>query len=301
MLASAASSTPKPKPKPLIAFLNEGNIWATQADGSNKRLLAAAPEREAIQDFVWSSDGSRIYFSIGFQFFEIVIETGNVARAGTLTPPPDAAIERLEMAADGRTILIHLLGPNAATQFMILKIGDSEAHELTTGEYNELLQPRLQIVRNIGEHLVSPDGRQILFKRPVGTGEELFVSDVESGARLQITHLYELEGFEGSVATEGGRRVIEASWSPDGRYVIFNPMQSCSELGLCYGRLFLVESCGGEQLQLSVSMMVNVAQEWNSQGDQLLYEDGSKVVTTDTSGHFLVLGEGNRPKWQPTQ
>jgi Tol biopolymer transport system component len=138
-----------------------------------------------------------------------------------------------------------------------------------------------------------------LFKGVAGTGEELFIADCETGARLQITNLYALGGFEESVKTEGGRRVIEAAWSPDGRYVIFNPMQYCSDIGLCAGRLFLVEGFGGAQLQLSVETMVNVPGEWTSDGSLLVYDDGNRIVVANTMGMPKVLAEGNHPKCQP--
>jgi Tol biopolymer transport system component len=301
--AAQSKSMPGPAPRsklrPLVAFLKDGNLWVTESDGANHRLMATPPEGEAIQDFVWSWDGSRIYYSIGFKFFEALIQTANIASTGCLNPPPGMEIERLELSCDGRKMIVHLMAPNAGSQLMVLPIGESGGRELMADEYTALLPPRGQVVRNIGDYSVSPDGRQILFKQLVGLGEELFVANAESGARLQITHLYEMTGFEGSVETEGGRRVIEAAWSPDGRYVIFNPMQSCSEVGLCYGRLYLVENGGGPQYQLSTSMMVNVAQEWNNAGDLLVYDDGSQVVVTDTAGRSKGLGEGNRPKWQP--
>jgi Tol biopolymer transport system component len=265
----------------------------------NQRILAVAREGEAIQDFVWAPDGSRIYFSIGLEFFEVVIQTGNIANAGELTAPPGITVDRLEMGRDGKTIIVQALDANTAPRLMALTIGNRESRELSIDEYNSLIIPRPPVVRSVGELSVSPDARRVLFKSIVGTGEELFVANLETGARIQITNLYGLDGFEESVLTEGGRRVIEAAWSPDGRYVIFNPMQSCSETGLCYGRLYLVESWGGAQLQLSIDMMVNLPGEWTSDGNLLVYDDGSRIVATDTNGYPKALSEGNNPKWQP--
>lgn len=295
------SLSPTPKPKPLVAYLHEGNLCAIRSDGTNQRTLARAPEGEVIQDFVWSLDGSRIYFSIGLQFFEVVIQNGNVANAGELTAPPGVTIDRLEMARDGKTIVVITLDAKAFPRLLAMTIGQREARVLTIDEYNALIRISSPVVRNFGELSVSPDCKRVLFKNIVGMGEELFVADLETGARVQITNLYELIGFEESVETEGGRRVIEASWSPDGRYVIFNPMQSCSETGLCYGRLYLVEAWGGAQLQLSIDMTVDVPMEWTGDATLLAYDDGSKVVVTGTNGYPRGLAEGNHPKWQPLQ
>jgi len=290
-----------PKPKPYIAYLEDGDLWVIQSDGMNQRVAAAAPEGETIQDFVWAADGSRLYFSIGLQIFEVVLATGNVASAGALGARPGVTVDRLEMGRDGKTILIQALDADASARLLALTIGRSDSREIAVDEYSAAIKPRPPVIRGIGEMSVSPDGRRVLFRDIVGTGEELFVADMETGARLKVTNLYELSGFEESVETEGGRRVIEATWSPDGHYIVFNPMQSCSETGLCYGRLFLVDAWGGAQLQLSIEMMINVPGEWANDNKLLVYDDGSRIVVADTNGNPRALASGHHPKWQPLQ
>jgi Tol biopolymer transport system component len=294
-----ASPTPTPRPKPFVAYLKEGDLWVIRTDGTDERVLAIAPEGETIQDFVWAADGSRVYYCVGLQFFEVVVLTGSIAKAGELAAPPGVTIDRVMMAGDGKTLVINALDADAGTRFYVMAIGQREARELAIDQYNSLLPQRAPIVRNIGEMSVSPDARWLLFKGVMGTGEELFIASCETGARLQITNLYALGGFEESVKTEGGRRVIEAAWSPDGRYVIFNPMQYCSDIGLCSGRLYLVEGFGGAQLQLSVETMVNLPSEWTSEGNLLVYDDGNRVIVADTLGVPKALAEGNHPKCQP--
>lgn len=262
-------------------------------------MLAVAGQDQTIQDFVWSSDGARVYYVVGLQFFEIAIANGSVAGAGALTAPPGVTIDRIELARDGQTFAIVAVDANTLTKLYALTIGQSEARELAIDQYNALIPQRPPAVHTVGEMAVSPDGDWMLFKDVVGAGEELFVSNVETGARMQITSLYQLGGFEESVETEGGRRVMEAAWSADGRYVVFNPMQYCSEIGLCSGRLFLVEAFGGPQLQLSIEMMVNVPNGWSGDGNLLIYDDGSRVVVADTQGYPKALTEGHKPKWQP--
>jgi hypothetical protein len=292
--------------------LNDGDLWVVRSDGSDQRVLAAAPEGETIRDFIWAADGSRIYFAIGLQLFEVVLQTGNVASAGELAAQPGITIDRLELGRDGKTILIQALDDPQlrprpqfqaeAPRLFAAPIGSRDSRELTVDEYGALARRRPAVIRNFGEMSVSPDGQRLLFKDLVGNGEELFVAEVETGARIRITNLYELTGFEESVESEAvtsGRRVIEAAWSPDGRYVIFNPMQSCSETGLCYGRLFLVDSWGGAQLQLSIEMMIDLPMEWSRDSRWLVYDDGSRVVVADTNGNPKALAEGHHPKWQP--
>lgn len=293
------SPTPTPKPKPFVAYLKEGDLWIVRSDGTDERVLAVASEGETIQDFVWAIDGSRVYYCVGLKFYEVVISTSNIANAGKLTAPPGVTIDRLAMGRDGKTLVINALDADAGSRFYATTVGQREARELAIDQYNALLLQHTSVVRNIGEMSVSPDARWVLFKDLVGLGEELFIANCETGARLQITNLYALGGFEDSIKTEGGRRVIEATWSPDGRYVIFNPMQYCSDIGLCSGRMFLVEGFGGAQLQLSVETMVNLPGEWTSEGNLLVYDDGNRIVVADMQGIPKALAEGNHPKCQP--
>jgi len=243
-------AAPTPKPKPYIAYLREGDLWVIQSDGANQRLVAAAPEGEAIEDFVWDADGERLYFSTGGRLIEVILQNGALASAGEVSAAQGAAIDSMEVGRDGKTIIVRTLDGAASARLFAVTIGERGSRELTVDEYNSMIKPRPPIVRAIGEMSVSPDGRLVLFKDVVGAGEELFVADAETGARVKVTNLYELGGFEESVEAEGGRRVIGATWSPDSRYIIFNPMQSCSELGLCYGRLVLVDAWGRAQRQL---------------------------------------------------
>jgi Tol biopolymer transport system component len=292
-------AVPTPKPTPYIAYLREGDLWVIQSDGANQRLVTAAPEGEAIQNFVWDPDGDRLYFSTGGRLVEVVLQNGNLARAGELSAAADAAIDSLEMGRDGKTIIVRTLDAKAAARLFALKIGERTARELTVDEYNSMIDPRPPVVRAIGEMSVSPDGRLVLFKDVVGTGEELFVADAETGGRLKVTNLYGLGGFEESVEAEGVRRVIGASWSPDGRYIIFNPMQSCSESGLCYGRLVLVDAWGAAQRQLSSEMMIDLPGEWSNDNNFLVYDDGSRIVVAGVDGSLRTLAEGHHPRWRP--
>lgn len=298
---SSPTPTPTPKLQPFIAFLKAGDLWLIRGDGTDERMLAIAGEGQTIQDFVWSLDGTRVYYLAGSKFVEVEISTGKVSSAGELTAPPGVTIDSIEMGNDGQAFAIVASDANAKNRLYALTIGQREARELAIDQYNALIPLHPPIIRAVGESSVSPDGKWLLFKDIVGADEELFVASAETGARTRVTNLSQLGGFDPSVETESGRRFMEATWSSDGRYIIFNPMQYCSEIGLCSGRLFLVETFGGPQLQLSVEMMVNVSNGWSAQGKLLVYDDGSRIVVADTQGYPKALTEGHHPKWQPVQ
>jgi len=301
--APSPSPSPTPKPAPLIAYLNESNLWVVQADGTNARQLALAPEGESINAYVWSPDGSKIYFSVGLKFFAVTLLDQKVEGVGELVAPTGATIDRLEMGRDGATFIAHALDAsaelNTVPKVFALRIGQREARELTVDEYHALAQGQSIIVRGFNDLAVSPDGRRLLFKEVAANDEQLFVSDIETGARHQVTDLAALDGFDELADPLGGRRILEATWSPDGRHIIFNPAQSCSQVGLCYGRLFLVDAWGGPQYRLSLEMTVNIPTAWNREGTLLVYDDGGQVLLADTRGQIKRIAEGNRPKWQP--
>ncbi|MBI3428211.1 MAG: PD40 domain-containing protein [Acidobacteria bacterium] len=269
------------------------------ADGTGLRQIASAPAGATIQDFLWSPDGKRCYYAIGHHFYDVAIETGNLASGGELTAPAGITIDRLEMGRDKRTLVVHALDADSQARVYAVTIGEREARELAVDEYNALASATAPIIRQVGEMSVSPDTQFVLFKEVVGSGEELFVAEIETGRKWQVSNLSVLYGFEPSAETMGGRNILEATWSPDSRYIIFNPSQSCSEIGLCYGRLFLVDRWGGPQLQLSIDMMISLPLEWNGLNNLLAYDDGSEIVLSDTNGQTKRLADGNHPKWQP--
>jgi Tol biopolymer transport system component len=294
----SASATPA-APKPYVAYLHEGNLWAIRADGSGLRQIAIAPANEVIQDFLWSPDGKRCYFAVGLRFFDVSLATGNLASGGELTAAAGTTIERLELGNDGRSLIAHATDANNVAQVYAVTIGEREARPLSVDEYTMLAPASSRIVRRVGELSVSPDAQYVLFKEVVGAGEEVFVAEVETGRKWQVTNLNVLDGFEPSAEALGGRLLLEVTWSRDGRYILFNPAQSCSETGLCYGRLFLVDFLGNAQLQLSLDMMVSLPLEWDQQSNWLIYDDGSEIVLADTKGETRRLADGNHPKWQP--
>jgi hypothetical protein len=296
--AAYATLSPATSTAPYIAYLNEGNLWAIRADGSDARMVALAPPNESIQDFLWSADGQHIYFAVGTHFYDAALATSNLASGGALNLPATVSLEHLELGRDGATIIAHTLDEEGLPRVFGMRIGERSARELAVDEYNTLTAQLAPVIRRVGELSVGPDGRFALFKEGLDTTEELFVSDLETGRRWQITDLAKLGEFEPSAEAMGGRFIIEAA------YVLFNPGQSCSETGLCYGKLYSVEMWGSAARQLSLDMMISLPLEWNlaawnSAQYLLVYDDESEIVLSDQTGFTRRLTPGNRPKWQP--
>ena len=107
-----------------------------RSDGSDQRLIAIAPKDEAIQDFLWSADGQRVYFAVGTRFFDASLTTGNLASGGALNLPNTVSLDRLELGRDGGTIIAHTLDEEGLPRVFGMTIGTREAHELSVDEYN---------------------------------------------------------------------------------------------------------------------------------------------------------------------
>jgi hypothetical protein len=294
-----AAASPAKVPARYIAYLSDGHLWAIRSDGTDQRLLAIAPPNEVIHDFLWSLDGQHIYFAVGARLFDAAITTGNLASAGELKLPATVSLNRLELGRDGNTIIAQTSDTEGFPHAFSIIIGTREAQELSVDEYTALAQQVSPTIRNMGEMSVAPDARFVLYKEALGATEELFVADLETGRRWQVSDLAAITDFEPSAEATGGRFIIEATWSPDGRYIIYNPAQACSDSGLCYGKLFLVEMWGGPQKQLSLDMMISLPAEWDMRQTMLVYDDEEEIVISDKHGQTHRLASGSRPKWQP--
>jgi hypothetical protein len=252
-----------PSPGPLVAYLFEGQIWTLAPGSSDAKPTRVGGEQDTVDEFLWSSDGKSLYLALGLNLVGLAIESGTRTDLGTITAPPGTTLDRLQMAAHPDLIIVHTSDADAAAHIYSFDIKNKATRELTVDEYVDLSPVESPVVHGFAELSVSPDLARVLFKGTVGSCEQLFVADLEKGYRSQLTSLEALDGFEESAEFEGGRRIIAAAWSPDGKSILFNPAQSCSDSGLCYGQLFIVDSLSGAQRRLSQGMMVGLDAIWN--------------------------------------
>ncbi len=299
--SSKAVASPSPSRGPLVAYLFEGRVWIVSRNGADASPLNFVPAEGAIDEFLWSADGSGLYLAVGLHLYRVPFAGGKESEIGTVSAPEGTTLDRLQMSHQPGVIIVHTFDADASPHIYSFAIENRETRELTVDDYSALTPVQPPSVRGFSDFSVSRDLGRVLFKGTVGSSEQLFVADLEKGWRTQVTSIDELEGFEESAELEGGRRIIEAEWSPDGRFILFNPAQSCSDSGLCYGQLFLTDSWTGRQRRLSQGMMIGLEASWDKAGSDLLFEDAGKIMITSFAGEARRLAEGNRPKWQPVQ
>lgn len=298
---STASPSTSPERRSIIAYVYEGQLRTISSKGEGMREVASPPPGESINEFLWSNDGTHLYFTVGREMLSASVVDGHTSQLGTLATPDGTALDRLEASRNPQMVIVHAFDADAGPRIYSFAIDRRETRELTVDEYAALAVLQSPTVRRFSDLSVSPDVTRLLFKGAVGTNEQLFVGDLETGARLQVTAIDALDGFEDSAEASGGRKIIEAEWSPDGRFILFNPAQSCSESGLCYGYLFLVDAGTLRQMRLSREMMVGLAAAWDPKGDEVVFEDAGKIMIASPSSQPQALTDGNRPKWQPVK
>ena len=299
----ATAVSPAATPKAFISYIKDGALWLMREDGTEDHQIVPAPEEAAIANQVWAADGSKIYFNVGLNVFAYVVKDQKVESLSVLQVPEGIAVERFELGNDGKTLLFQTIDTNDALssvpRVFALIPDPVRSRELSVDEYQALAPVQSTTIRNMGELSVSPDGKSVLFTEAVDKDIQLFIADIETGKRQQITDINLLEGFEPGAMPDGGRRIIEATWAPDNKHIVFVPAQSCSEFGLCSGKMFMVEAWGGTQLQLATELTAGISQAWNPTRSQLIYDDGGKVILADTQGQVKQLALGNQPRWQP--
>lgn len=295
----ARKSTALSREGPLLAYLFEGHVWTISIAGNDAKTTIPAPAEGSIDEFIWSADGNSLYFVNGLRVFAVGVDSGKQTEVGTLETPEGTTVEKLEPSKDPTRIIVHASDAYALPHVYSFSVEQKRTEELTIDKYSAMAVSKPPVIRSVTDLSVSPDASRVLFVGTAGTNEDLFVASLETGVRVQVTSLAALDGFEVSAEIEGGRRLLESAWSPDGRHIIFTPVQSCSESGLCYGQLFVTDAWTGAQARLSQGMMVGLAASWDGDGKNLVFEDAGKIMITTTSGQTKFLAEGNRARWQP--
>lgn len=298
--STPANHTPTPAVAPLVAYLFEGQVW-TVSPGTPDSKPVVVPLEDPVDEYLWSSDGKFLYLVVGLRVIKVSVNERKGIEIGSISAPAGTTLDRLETSWQPGLMIVHASDADATPHIYSFSVERSETNELTVDQYASLRTIAAATVQEFTDLSVSPDLTRILFKGTVGSNEQLLVADLERGFPARIGSLDSIDGFEESADLEGGHRILTAEWSPDSRFVLFNPAQSCSESGLCYGQLFLVDSWSGNQRRLSQGMMVGLEVNWDKKGNNLLFEDAGKIMLTSVEGEPRVLAEGNRPRWQPVE
>src|SRR5262249_54469895 len=112
------------------------------------------------------------------------------------------------------------------------------------------MQPLLMTPGKYSRPRLSPDGRRLTVRATGASGMDIWVYDSERGTMMRLTH--------------GGASPDSPVWSPDGRFIVFEDVQS--------GGMFWTRSNGGSKTQpLTRSKIVQQPYSFSPDGKRLAF------------------------------
>ena len=133
----------------------------------------------------------------------------------------------------------------------------------------------------------SPDGRRAVFSMSVGTGSDLFVTDLGGRGHTQLTRSSSID--------------TAPAFSPDGNSIVFESDRGGTQ------QLYVMPASGGEARRVSFGDGRYATPVWSPRGDMIAFTkiDGGRfhigVMRTDGSGEKLLTGSylDEGPTWAP--
>ena len=217
-------------------------LFVMDAEGRNERQITrAAADHE---DPAWSPDGSQIAYVLirdGSKIVHVAQPDGSGAKP--VTPASQHAIHP-SWTPDGRRILYCTdddLRPPAKNESQIYAV------DLGTGRVSTLISGGVNTYP-----AMSPDGRQIAFRKIVGEmNSEVFVANADGSGLRNLTNHPAWEGWP--------------AWSPDGRRIAFAGNRNSNY------QIFLMDADGGNVRVAANTEGRATAPRWSPDGRTLYF------------------------------
>jgi Tol biopolymer transport system component/DNA-binding winged helix-turn-helix (wHTH) protein len=236
-----------------IAFLgwNSGlvSVFLMRPDGTDVRELKK--DVSLPQLLAWSADGKRVLLANRRtnQLIDVDVENG---KESTLAFTQDAA--EPAVARRGNRLAYARTHENVNIWGTSLAPGSTEAHRLMVSSTRAQRAPD-----------ISPDGKRIAFESDRSGAMEVWVSDIDGGNAVQLTHFNNPE--------TGTPR-----WSPTGRLIAFDSMAGG------WGQ-YLVDPDGGVPIKAPTGLIT-----WSRDGNWIYFGSGQdEIYKRPTQGGEATL------------
>jgi serine/threonine-protein kinase len=197
----ATGSAPQLGPTGDLLFQQEGSLWAVRfnqrrfdVDGRAVRVVESMLSQSGVVAFATSRDGSLVFIAGGAVPGRSLVW---LDRAGRVTPALDVRgeFQSPRLSPDGKSVVV--------------SVADGTSLDLWRYEFDRGTRLRLTTDGRSRRTTWSPDGKQVAFYTAelAGGGSDLYVISSTGG---EPTRLLEKPGLQ-----------YPDSWSPDGRFLIF--------------------------------------------------------------------------------
>ncbi len=257
------------------------DLCVTDTDGREIRHILQPDPTTRILNPSWSPDSNHIIYRQDFRIFIIDDNGNNVVNVpqdrfkhGFLPAwsPKRTQIGYIEIVTTSQP-------PPNPLQIYMMNLAAANVIPLTSGGDEDRIP--------LAWH---PDGQRILFVTLTTQWSDLFVMDNNGENIINLTQTPELEG--------------NASWSPDGKQIVFHREVGEEEIAI-----FIMEADGQNPQRLTFDPGINLAPSWSPDGNKiafLSYRNGAlRTYTMDTNGQNVqqVTHHGREfdgpPVWSP--
>jgi hypothetical protein len=273
-----------------IAFVSGRSIWASQADGSGRRLLLAPQQGFQLSEPAWSPDGTRLAYVNERQTedaqAQLMVFDG--VSAQPLTPLRKAGADASPAwSPDGSAIAflrIAAAGESFRTSIMV--------RQLATGAERTLITEKLDIrLHSVGEPAWSPHGALVAY----------------TDSRLDKRAYFHPEVRV--VAAGGGpsHRLVDAAqsaaWSPDGRRLAYSGVRDkrgtrCGSDECAYaGELYVAAADGSGPVRLTRGEGDETRPAWSPDGSRILFTSDRNLPDGDSAEVYSVAADGSCLTW----
>lgn len=257
------------------------DLCVMDTDGREIRHILQPDPTTRILNPSWSPDSNHIIYRQDFRIFIIDDNGNNVVNVpqdrfkhGFLPAwsPKRTQIGYIEIVTTSQP-------PPNPLQIYMMNIAAANVIPLTSGGDEDRIP--------LAWH---PDGQRILFVTLTTQWSDLFVMDNNGENIINLTQTPELEG--------------NASWSPDGKQIVFHREVGEEEIAI-----FIMEADGQNPQRLTFEIDLNLAPAWSPDGNKiafLSYRNGAlRIYTMDTNGQNVQQLAPNQrefdgpPVWSP--
>ncbi len=265
-----------------IAFASDGKLWASGADGSDRRLLAEGSEP------AWSPDGSQLaYVSGGEEASRIMVLDASGSRA--ITDQGEGVFDGSPAwSPDGGALVFARFTARAERRYRSSIV----VRDLAAGTERALVTQRLfPLLRSVGEPDWSPDGATIAY-----TDSEL---DRRHFFRPAIRAIPSGGGTARTLIPLGQ----SPDWSPDGARLAFASVRDrngdrCGSDECWYaGELYTAAADGSGQTRLTRNEGDDAYPQWAPDGSRILFTSDRNLPEADAAEVYSIGADGSCLTW----